>query len=51
MPLIAVNKADAQTKVDEAVEAVSAAKAKGAQDTDFTNYEKIQAAKEKIVTL
>ena len=45
------NKADAQTKVDEAVEAVSAAKAKGAQDTDFTNYEKIQAAKEKIVTL
>ncbi|KIN80597.1 cell wall-binding repeat-containing protein [Clostridium botulinum] len=45
------NKDDAEAKVAEAEAAVNAAKDKGAQNSDFTNYEKIQAAKDKIATL
>ncbi|HDK7176023.1 TPA: cell wall-binding repeat-containing protein [Clostridium botulinum] len=47
----ASNKDDAQAKVTEAEKAVTAAKDKGAQDSDFTDFGKIQEAKDKIATL
>ncbi|MGG0793506.1 hypothetical protein ABE137_05790 [Brevibacillus laterosporus] len=47
----ATNKAAAQTAVNQAEVAVQAAKAKGAEDGDFTDLAKIQAAKDKIATL
>ncbi|UED75543.1 Ig-like domain-containing protein [Brevibacillus sp. DP1.3A] len=47
----AATKDAAQTAVDNAETAVTAAKAKGAVDADFTELAKIQAAKDKIATL